>query len=864
MGLLPSFSEKVRGNADILPWPLMRVFAQLLLIMAAVRVFAIEQRVAFFEYFWPLLPAAFLVHALLPLRWRLPFFVLTTIGLALFIFGATSGAWFLIGAFALIGMCHLPLSFGKRLGCILAAAALIAAVHAHWIPATDRIGVIIPALGAIFMFRLAVYLYDLQHERQPVSIWQRLAYFFLLPNPIFTLFPVVDYKTFLRTYYSQDAAAIYQKGVLWIGRGVVHLILYRLVTNHFSPAASEVTSVGSLAVFVVSSYLIYLRMSGLFHIIAGMLVIFGFNLPETHRFYLLASGFNDYWQRINIYWKDLMMKLVYYPTFTRVKGLGMTSGIVIATAAVFLVTWITHAYQSFWMRDDAAVPMFEDWNLFVVDALFWGTFGVLVIINSLFSLKRPPAAKSLGKKKRAWNTGAALRHALQIAAMFVLMCLLWSLWQSPGVGSWIEVLGQARNAPFSEILWLSGIGTAAVALGVAGQYLAHRGIEILPEHLSETRAAITVTATMLVLLVLGGLHHRHPFGGMTGEVVDAMRGLDVRPLAQINQERGYYEGLLSADDGYARHLRARVFTERNKNERPEDFPNDEEWVRTGDLRHKAYAPSATGITVGAPWRTNRWGMRDRDYTKEKPDGVYRIAMLGASYTMGRGVDEDKDFESQLEELLNVAGTANMPVEILNFATTAYSTIENTYVCEFIVPEFKPDALFFVAHGVDILRCSSKLVNFMTDPEVELSYDYFRQLKTRAGIDGSLSKDENLRRIAPFGEEILRWCYGRMGEACREHGIDPVWVFLPTTKRIERAAADIGEIAPLAERAGFSTLIIDDPYRGRPYGDIVLSEWDAHPNTKAHRGIALQFLKTLRKKRGQLGLELSLGAAPGLE
>ena len=857
MGAISSFTDKVQANARIRALPLARVLGQLLLIMGVVKVFAIEQRVAFFDYFWPLLPVAFVVHSLLPLSLRLPFFVITTVGLALYIFGATSGIWFLTIALALIGLCHLSISFKARVAILVAVGGLLAAVHARWIPATDKMSVVIPALGAIFMFRLAVYLYDLQHEKKPVGVWQRLAYFFLLPNPVFTLFPVVDYKTFIKTYYDRDAAAVYQKGVLWIGRGVVHLILYRLVTNYFSPSASEVTSIGKFAVFVVSSYLIYLRMSGLFHVIAGMLVLFGFNLPETHRFYLLASGFNDYWQRINIYWKDLMMKLVYYPVFTRVKGLGLTAGMVIATAAVFFVTWITHAYQSFWMRMDASMPMLEDGDLFVVDALFWGAFGVLVIVNSLFTLKRKPAAMSLGKKKRPWSTAAALRRALQIAAMFVLMCLLWSLWQSPSVGSWLEVLAQAKNAPANEIMWLLGLGSLAISLGIGGQFLAHSGIEVLPEHPSEGRATAAVVVTMSGLLAFGLMQQSEGsrLDGRFAEVADAMRGIDVRPSAQINLERGYYEGLLSADDGYARLLRSRVFTEREKDERPEDFPNDEKWMRTGDVRQKAYVPSAMGITVGKPWQTNQWGIRDQEYAKAKPDGTYRIAMLGASYTMGRGIEEDKDFESQLEQLLNVPGTAEMPVEILNFATTAYATIENTYVCEHIVPEFQPDAVFFVAHGVDILRCSSKLVNFMTDPETELSYDYFKQLKVKAGIDASLSQDENLRRIEPYGTGILQWCYQRMADACRANDIVPVWVFLPTTKRIDRATEDISEMAPLAEKAGFRTLIIEDPYRGRPFEEIVLSEWDAHPNTKAHRGIALQFLKTLRNQQAALRLQI---------
>ncbi len=56
-------------------------------------------------------------------------------------------------------------------------------------------------------------------------------------------------------------------------------------------------------------------MSGQFHIIVGMLHLFGFNLPETHHSYFLASSFTDFWRRINIYWKDFMMKIFFYPAY---------------------------------------------------------------------------------------------------------------------------------------------------------------------------------------------------------------------------------------------------------------------------------------------------------------------------------------------------------------------------------------------------------------------------------------------------------------------------------------------------------------------------------------------------------------------
>ena len=61
--------------------------------------------------------AGFVVHAWLPWPWRMPCFALlslSAIGLAL---GAQEGAWLVGVGLLLIGVCHLPVSFGSRVRC---------------------------------------------------------------------------------------------------------------------------------------------------------------------------------------------------------------------------------------------------------------------------------------------------------------------------------------------------------------------------------------------------------------------------------------------------------------------------------------------------------------------------------------------------------------------------------------------------------------------------------------------------------------------------------------------------------------------------------------------------------------------------
>jgi D-alanyl-lipoteichoic acid acyltransferase DltB (MBOAT superfamily) len=170
---------------------------------------------------------------------------------------------------------------------------------------------------------------------------------------------------------------------------------------------------------------LYLRVSGQFHLVVGMLHLFGFRLPETHRFFYLASSFTDLWRRINIYWKDFMVKLIYFPAYFRLRRSGEVRAQVVATLLVFLVTWSLHAYQWFWLRGEFLLT----WT----DGLFWAILGGLVTLNLLVERYRPRRQRLAG-----WRTNAL--QAAKVGGTFMLIVTLWSLWNAPSLTEWIDLV----------------------------------------------------------------------------------------------------------------------------------------------------------------------------------------------------------------------------------------------------------------------------------------------------------------------------------------------------------------------------------------------------------------------------------------
>ncbi len=366
----------------------------------------------------------FAIHYWLAFRFKEPFWILLSLGGAFAMLDPLT-ATLLIGAgLGLFAIVASPFPFFWRGGLVVVAGALLMygrALRPAGIPPQFW-----SVFGAVFMFRMMIYLYDVRHLRERPSLTDYLRYFFLLPNYYFLLFPVVDYQTLRRSFFQRDIHDVAQQGIAWMIRGTIQLLLYRLVYYLRGPsnAPDAITSFGSLATMMVLTYLLYLRVSGQFHIIVGMLHLFGYDLPETHRRYLLASSLTDFWRRINIYWKDFMVKIVYFPVYFRFRRSGEVRAQMLATTMVFLSTWMLHSYQWFWLRGE----FLWSWP----DVLFWTILGALVTINILWEAGRKP------QKPTSWLP--RLQQALHVVITFSVITVLWSMWNAPSLGEWLDVV----------------------------------------------------------------------------------------------------------------------------------------------------------------------------------------------------------------------------------------------------------------------------------------------------------------------------------------------------------------------------------------------------------------------------------------
>lgn len=119
----------------------------------------------------------------------------------------------------------------------------------------------------------------------------------------------------------------------------------------------------------------------------------------------------------------------------------------------------------------------------------------------------------------------------------------------------------------------------------------------------------------------------------------------------------------------------------------QNIPNSKYWY------HKENDHPITG-------RINSYGWRDKEWSLPKPQGSYRIAVLGDSFVEAFQVESNRTFLSLAEQQLNQKH--NLKVELMNFGRAGATQSEELLILRNCTAKFSPDmVLLFFTPGNDI-------------------------------------------------------------------------------------------------------------------------------------------------------------------
>jgi len=317
-------------------------------------------------------------------------------------------------------------------------------------------------------------------------------------------------------------------------------------------------------------------------------------------------------------------------------------------------------------------------------------------------------------------------------------------------------------------------------------------------------------------------------------------------------EQGYYENLTNA---------ARLNPELAElyAQTPPDWPGESPVRFTKDWMIFEVMPSRVFNYYRTKVTTNRWGMRDREYDLAKPPGTIRIGLFGESHTFGNGVPDHLIYKQLVEDRINELDllASGQRVQMMNFSTPGYGPIFKFAYLETKGFRFDLDAVVQTA----VSNEKEWAVKNLTGAVIEgtpIPYPFLTEIVAKAGVNKDMTPPVINHRLGPYRDDLIRWVYAQLADACRRHGVRPYLLFLPKPEYDLGREQAFKELAQIAESNGIGVLDISHAYDGeRDLHSMWVAPWDNHPNVRGHQLLADEFLRVVQ---GPVGRELLTPAA----
>ena len=256
----------------------------------------------------------------------------------------------------------------------------------------------------------------------------------------------------------------------------------------------------------------------------------------------------------------------------------------------------------------------------------------------------------------------------------------------------------------------------------------------------------------------------------------------------------------------------------------------------------AHRPNRSAFLMGVPFSINSTGLRDREFPREKPPGVYRIVWLGDSTTVGWGVPLAGAAPKILERELNAAGRGRF--EVLNAGVGNYDTVQEVEHYLTIDRAFHPDLVileYFINDAEPVPRERSVGLLGRSYLAAFLLSRFDGALRTAGLRPRWREYYASLYRDGSPGLEAAKDALGRLAAVTAQDGTGLLVAILPELHQINSAYPFEKEQRTITDYLAsrrIRTIELINCLRGHgPETGLWVTRADAHPNVKANTLIA---------------------------
>ena len=255
-------------------------------------------------------------------------------------------------------------------------------------------------------------------------------------------------------------------------------------------------------------------------------------------------------------------------------------------------------------------------------------------------------------------------------------------------------------------------------------------------------------------------------------------------------------------------------------------------------------PNLDALFRGKRLVSNSRGLPDEEYTLEKPDDVYRIAVVGSSWTMATSVELDQTYHSILEERLNEI-YAPQKFEVINFALEFYGFGEIIANVRYKALEYDPDMIIFsITSATPAILWEDQKAPFTpinTVPPFWQSYLYSTMAEL-VNLNGyARSKRPYVDAEQGGYPRQIRRALEKIGQLTEKKDIEVIVIF-QTADEYQESQIKVAGITARKEGLRLIHMNLDQlAAEANSKEKMTIGRIDSHPSPAAHRLVAKKLL-----------------------
>lgn len=263
-------------------------------------------------------------------------------------------------------------------------------------------------------------------------------------------------------------------------------------------------------------------------------------------------------------------------------------------------------------------------------------------------------------------------------------------------------------------------------------------------------------------------------------------------------------------------------------------------------------PAHEAIWNGKTVKTNSLGYRSPEIAEKKPEGTYRVIVLGSSNTFGHGVEDEEMYVRHLERWLDHEAGPDIRVEVVNLAVSGDSPSQRLMRLKADAVTLSPDWILCDVTALDFSLEEDHL-EWVVSERKPIPFSHIDKALTEAEVSADEPPQVRGQKLRAVYEALLSGTFAGWAAESSRLGVPLTILVLPRADKKSTSPALFDLIRRVASTHRLDTIDLSGSFASLTTEQFQVAPWDKHPSPLGHEAIFESLRVTLSQRGGPPGL-----------